>query len=170
MIGILDDEEKRMRDFGRYAGDILPQKKISALADTGYFRAPASRAHHGQEEGGLYLHSKTTAMLMEELTEKNNLTWKRPQSPRIIGLLHDLCKADGYGNSVMPVPGHGEKSVIMAQRLMELTDEEILCIRFHMGAFEGQQAWDALQRAAGRCCGILWTMQADLMASWVLNV
>lgn len=197
MIGILNNEMKRAEDFRRYAGDILTEEKISALAGMGYFRLPASIGHHGQQEGDLYLHCKVVAMLLEEFTENNHLIWQRPQSPRIIGLFHDLCKTDEYEqkqyrgkklcdsggatekgagkfyfvrNPDMLMPGHGEKSIIMAQRLIPLTEEEILCIRFHMGAFEGGEVWSYLQKAAGQYPNILWTMQADLTASWVLNV
>lgn len=182
MIEILTDKEKRIDDFRRYAGDLLPDKKISILASMGYFSAPASLTHHGQQEGDLYLHSKTVSRLLEEFTENNHLAWERPQSPRIIGLFHDLCKTGEYerkppasGNGYIRskdilLPGHGEKSVMMAQQLLKLTGEEILCIRYHMGAYEGKEIWDYLQRAAGQYPNILWTMQADLIASWILQV
>lgn len=66
--------------------------------------------------------------------------------------------------------GHGEISVMIAQNILELTVEEMLCIRYHMGAFEGRHVWDYLQRAAGQNKNILWIMQADLIASWVLGI
>lgn len=38
------------------------------------------------------------------------------------------------------VYGHGEKSVYLIQKHMELTDEEAVAIRFHMGAWDGEKA------------------------------
>ena len=40
----------------------------------------------------------------------------------------------GYTNN-FPV-GHGEKSIIQIMRFMYLTEEEVLAIRWHMGAFD----------------------------------
>ena len=40
----------------------------------------------------------------------------------------------GYTNS-LPL-GHGEKSIIQIMRYMQLTEEEMLAIRWHMGAFD----------------------------------
>lgn len=74
----------------------------------------------------------------------------------VVALLHDVCKVDaykvekknqkqkdgswkevevyGYTNS-LPL-GHGEKSIIQIMRYMQLTEEEMLAIRWHMGAFD----------------------------------
>ena len=46
------------------------------------------------------------------------------------------------------MPDHGALSIILAQRMIALTDEEIACIRWHMGAFDdavkgGSRALDA---------------------------
>ena len=78
------------------------------------------------------------------------------ESIAIVALLHDICKCCfyvetqkwkkdengqwesyiGYDvNDVFPI-GHGEKSVIMLQNFgLELTAEEMLAIRYHMGMF-----------------------------------
>lgn len=73
-----------------------------------------------------------------------------------MALLHDVCKMDAYKiekkskkqpdgkweevdqytyTNAFPI-GHGEKSVIQIMRYMPLTDEEIMTIRWHMGAFD----------------------------------
>ena len=31
--------------------------------------------------------------------------------------------------------GHGDKSVMIASMITKLTEEEVMCIRYHMGAF-----------------------------------
>ena len=45
-----------------------------------------------------------------------------------------LFRSYGYTNN-FPV-GHGEKSIIQIMRFMYLTEEEVLAIRWHMGAFD----------------------------------
>ena len=40
-----------------------------------------------------------------------------------------------YAKDVVPL-GHSEKSVIMIQKFMMLTDEETVAIMWHMGAFD----------------------------------
>lgn len=182
MSEIWKNEKERIEDFRQYAGDIIKEEKIGVLADMGYFTLPASIGHHGKEEGDLYLHSRTVARLLEEFTRKEHLLWQRPESPKIIGLLHDLCKTEEYEkknfmgsyyygrNEGTVLQGHGEISVMIAQNILELTVEEMLCIRYHMGAFEGHHMWNYLQRAADLYPNILWTIQADLTASWILKV
>ncbi len=82
----------------------------------------------------------------------------RPDSIAIASLLHDVCKASIYRRTIrkqrneigtwediesyeldysyMPV-GHGEKSVILLLRSgLDLEDEEIFAIRWHMGAWD----------------------------------
>ena len=70
----------------------------------------------------------------------------------IISLLHDVCKADFYRPQITINPegqqeikygydnkfpiGHGEKSVILIQKHIHITDEEIAAISWHMGAFD----------------------------------
>ena len=66
--------------------------------------------------------------------------------------------------------GHGEKSVILALQNIRLTDEEIMCIRYHMGAYESEKIWSNLGQAIRRYPNILWTHTADMLASQILEV
>lgn len=63
--------------------------------------------------------------------------------------------------------GHGEKSVFLIQRHMELSDEEALAIRWHMGAYD--EAYRGGSRALGAamdCCALVLALhQADMRAS-----
>lgn len=121
----------------------LFNKQIEALKDMGYFRAPASKAHHLAEPGGLVRHSTNVTKNIERLTKTFGYRWKRPESPYIIGMLHDLVKCkcyiacpDGGYEYVNPIfPGHGEASVMIAlhELRMQMTTEEIMAIRHHMG-------------------------------------
>ena len=148
------------------------------LDDMGYFTAPASTKYHGAYEGGLFDHSLTVAETLEDLTTQNYLWWGRAESPIIIGMFHDLCKCDGYlkdgdGWIYNPNPmltGHGDKSVMLASTLMQLTMEEVLCIRYHMGAFTEKSEWPLYGRAVEEYPNVLWTHQADMIAAKIKKV
>ena len=134
------------------------------LDDWGFFKMPASCRKHGSYEGGLAQHSlnvcKMAQMLREQvLSVRPDLSELLPMDSVIIAsLLHDVCKAGIYQRvtrkhkneigmwenssaynidySYLPV-GHGEKSVIMLLRSgLDLSDEEILAIRWHMGGWD----------------------------------
>lgn len=152
---------------------------IKDLDRIGFFTAPASVKRHGAYEGGLFDHSLAVAKYLVELTEKLGLTWKNQTSPYIVGMFHDLCKCglyekeeDGYHfNSELIIPGHGDRSVIMLQRFIRLTDEEIACIRWHMGAYETDtRLWNSYGKAVSKYPNVLFTHTADMYASKVLGV
>lgn len=167
-------EKGRMEDFKKFAEGIFTDEQVEKLKEMGYFVKPASLKHHGQKEGGLYMHSKLVAMALQEFTKTMYLSWEKDRSPLLIGLMHDICKTDDYTmeegkfvwNSKNLLDGHGDKSVIMALQLVpDLTDEEVMCIRHHMGAYEGQQSWEVLDNAIDKYPNILWVYQADMVVS-----
>lgn len=154
---------------------------VPALADLGYFTQPASTRFHGAYEGGLFDHSLEVAKALMDLTDKLNLKWDRQSSPLVIGLFHDLCKCDNYVfdresnkyifNQDVILLGHGDKSVIMLQRLLPLTDEEIACIRWHMGAYETDtKMWNYYGQAIEKYPNVLYTHMADMIASKIKGV
>lgn len=136
---------------------------IAYLEKVGFFEAPASVNRHLSHEGGLVEHSlnvyRMAAMLRGQMLEMRPDIADRltEDGVKIAALLHDVCKANIYKKakkwrkddqnrweqydtyeadySRFPV-GHGEKSVIMLLRLgLELTNDEVLAIRWHMGAW-----------------------------------
>lgn len=154
---------------------------IEDITNQGFFEAPASAGHHLNVEGGLAQHSLNSCkaalavwegMKTVEPTLANEVT---RESIIIATLLHDLCKIDIYRRSVkkrknalgqwedsegykvtyrnFPM-GHGEKSVILALCCgIELSDAEMLAIRWHMGAwgvnqnsFEDCRNYDAARK------------------------
>ena len=154
---------------------------IEELERIGFFVAPASAGHHLNTEGGLLLHSLNTCHAalaiwesMKALEPSLNNEVKR-ESIIISALLHDVCKSDIYKRSVkkrknalgqwedtegykvtykkFPM-GHGEKSlVVVLLSGMELYDDEMLAIRWHMGAwgvnqnsFEDVRNFDTAQK------------------------
>ena len=62
--------------------------------------------------------------------------------------------------------GHGDKSVMLASTLCKLTEEEMLCIRYHMGAYKTDD-WNGFDRAIKKYETVLWTHTADMLASKV---
>lgn len=138
------------------------------------------------------------AFQLKNLTENNNLFWEDSRSPVLIGLFHDICKVDQYRYQAietlhvssptsiqeMEVPGkfeleynnntllkgHGEKSVMILASHIQLTEEEVLCIRYHMGAFSDKNEWTDYTRAIQTYPNVLWTHHADMIASQITGV
>ena len=166
---------------------VLETKDIlNALSKRGFFSAPASTRHHGNYAGGLAEHSIAVCDYLLELTRYNNLKWERRDSPVIVGLFHDLCKMDNYNRRAeLELPsigavyeynkdtlftGHGMKSAVIAGSLLRLTEEELACIVYHMGAFTESSEWKNYTRAIKRYPNVLWTHQADMLATHVKGV
>lgn len=161
------------------------------LGDNGFFTSPASTKYHGVYPGGLYDHSYAVYRRLAELTARNDLKWQRPESPFIVGMFHDLCKCDQYvlsrdetalnmitgvsgeivykHNEKTLLKGHGSKSVMLLSHLITLTEEEMLCIRYHMGAYEKEE-WQEFDMAIRKYPNVLWTSHADMLASKVDNI
>lgn len=143
-----------------------------------FFTTPASTKYHGAYEGGLFDHSYEVTLCLLELTKKMGLKWEYARSPYIVGMLHDLCKCDQYTktdsgytyNTDLVLPGHGEKSVMEIAKFLILNEEEILCIRWHMGAYDDEERWNNLGKAIEKYPNVLWTHTADMMASRIKGV
>ena len=117
------------------------------------------------------------------------------ESVIIATLLHDVCKTDiykrtvkkrknklgqwedaeGYSVSYKDFPmGHGEKSVIMLLCSgLELRDDEMLAIRWHMGAwginmnsYEDQRCYDTARQEYPLCCIV---QSADSIAAAIME-
>ena len=173
-----DERIKQYLKFMDTCAEFIPVEILDRL---GFFTAPASTKYHGAYEGGLFDHSLETAKALVELTEKLGLKWSTSQSARIVGMYHDLCKCDNYVkdfetdkyiyNPEIIIPGHGEKSVIILQKYMFITEEEIACIRWHMGAYEKDpKMWEYYGKAIEKYPNVLFTHTADMIASKIRGV
>lgn len=149
-----------LRDTARENIDYV----LEDLDSWGFFDAPASARNHFNFAGGLAMHSLNVydmAMALRSAIIPLRPDMEqalRPDSIAIAALLHDVCKTNIYRKtrrkqrneigvweeiegyevdySEMPV-GHGEKSVIMLLRSgLDLEDEEIFAIRWHMGPWD----------------------------------
>lgn len=128
---------------------------ISRLREIGYFVAPASKSHHLSYPGGLVDHSLNVTRMLIVLTGAMNIEWSRPDSPIIVGMLHDLVKSRCYREAPIRIengipvsrpeyvyvdpgyPGHGSASLKIARDLgFELKPDEVAAIRWHMGLFD----------------------------------
>lgn len=142
------------------------EELLDWIAATDFYTAPASTKYHGNYPGGLVEHSLNVFRRLIRKTDEIPGV-NKTERIAVVALLHDLCKANfyaqkasweengkriykyGYENQ-LPI-GHGEKSVILIQRYMQLTHEEIVAISWHMGQFdvrakalpyELSQAWE----------------------------
>lgn len=170
--------------MGTALGKIIPQEFADYLTLNGFYNAPASTKYHGNYAGGLFDHSFAVMNFLVELSAKNNLKWQRAESPFIVGMFHDLCKIDNYapvldGDKVVVgweynpdtiIKGHGDKSIILLSQHLTLTEEEVLCIRYHMGAFVEKEEWRDYTNAIHKYPNVLWTHHADMIASHVVGI
>ncbi len=173
---------------------------ISNLEALGFFMAPASTKFHGNYACGLLTHSmnvlKEAKLIREsQIALRSELAAKLPMDSIVIAaLLHDVCKAEiykqvkkfrkdangkweeyvayGVDHSDFPL-GHGEKSVI---RLLcwglEMTEDEILAIRWHMSGFEippGGSGMSNYSAANEKSPLLSIIIAADILASQLLE-
>lgn len=185
---------KILRDTKRENIDYV----IDDLESWGFFEAPASAQGHYAFPGGLMAHSLN--VYDAAVATRNSMVALRPdladdlknESIAISSLLHDVCKADLYQlvkkkrkneigmyedietyefqDDSFPV-GHGEKSVILLlQSGLDLTDDEILAIRWHMGPWNMNRDDERFYRAAGKITPLQTLIHtADTLASGLLE-
>lgn len=175
---------------------------INFLHNTDFYEAPSSAAYHSNYECGLLDHSILVYVLAMKFRDelvalKPELAEKLPEeSIKISALLHDLCKTNFYKKTVkykkdastnnqwvaytgyviddtFPI-GHGEKSVIMLQNIgLHLSIEEMLAIRYHMGAWDGALLTNdvkyAYNKALDECPLIVLLQNADNTSSLIFE-
>ena len=166
--------EGRREFFNRNVVPIVGEACAEMMICNGFLRAPASKDHHSNYEGGLFDHSAEVAMQLQNLTDKLSLSWMNKESAFRVGILHDLCKIDQYEFNPFCIDhktdcilkGHGEKSIMLLSQFMTLTEEELFCIRFHMGAYNSDDV-DSYGAAIEKYENVLWTHAADMYAARV---
>lgn len=186
--------EKILRDTGRQNIDYV----LEDLDSWGFFEAPASSQGHGAYPGGLLDHSlnvydAAVAARRDMIEARPDLADELPlDSVAIAALLHDVCKADFYRlvkkkrrNEIgvyedaevyeihdenFPV-GHGEKSVILLlQSGLDLHDDEIYAIRWHMGPWNLSRDDERFYRQAAKATSLQPLIHvADTLASAILE-
>lgn len=158
------------------------------LATTDFFSAPASTRFHSSYSGGLAQHSLNVYARLDQLCSTSGYPVLPLDTTMVVGLCHDLCKTGFYKASTRPVKidgkwkqqdcwviddefpfGHGEKSAFLASQHLRLSQEELLAIRWHMGAYSdpADRVKAVWRRAAGRLPLVLNTYLADSMATHI---
>ena len=163
-------------------------KLIAWLESSTFFVDPASAKYHGDYEGGLCDHSLA---VFEEYVKLTGTDYE-DEKAIITCLLHDICKVGTYKlgfrnvkneqtgkleqvpqyenvDSVFPF-GHGDKSVLMISHFIQLTKEEMLMIRWHMGAYESKECWHELGVAQEMYPSVLYIHFADMLATKVRGI
>lgn len=166
-------------------------KLLDRLQESDFFIAPCSSKYHLNFRGGLCQHSLNVYQMLLELCSMLNVKVSQNlETLTIVALFHDYCKADFYksemksmkeGNqwitkSVFVIDdqlplGHGEKSLYLISRCIDLTSEEACAIRWHMGAYDnamkgGEQAFNS---ACERFELVTLLHTADLLSSRCLE-
>ena len=167
-------------------------KLIAYIEKTDFFKAPASTKFHGNYEGGLLEHSLNVYhILKEKLSHKpySEIVQVSEETIILITLLHDLCKTNYYTvdyrnkknadgvwvkepyytvNDTIPY-GHGEKSVMMISKFIELNMEEMYAIRWHMGFTEPKELYNTISIVYEKFPLALALHEADLEATYLVE-
>lgn len=193
-----EDRRLRFEKILRATGRENIEYVIEDLDRWGFFTAPASSQGHGAYAGGLLEHSLNvydSAMAVKETmiqARPDIADALRDDSIAIAALLHDVCKADYYKlvkrkrkneigmyedtevyeihDEIFPV-GHGEKSVILLlQSGLDLSDDEIYAIRWHMGPWNLSRDDEKYYRQAGKATPLQPLIHAaDTLASAIME-
>lgn len=165
--------------------------------ETDFFAAPASAKYHGACPGGLLIHSLHVYRRLHEIAvrdladpDNDNLSAETEETVAILGLLHDVCKVGVYHEEMKrrrnpktgtwencrgyafrdPLPlGHGEKSLYLIARHIELKDHEALAVRWHMGAYDAAARTDLRDLSAAMdATPWVWRLhEADMCATHI---
>ena len=163
------------------------EKLCSYLETSDFFTAPASTKFHGAYPGGLAEHSWNVYTVFKEKIAHYNLGLTN-DSVSLCALLHDVCKIGVYKKGKKNVKednkwiekeiwqyedkvpfGHGEKSVYLIQKHIELTEEEAIIIRWHMGFTEPKDVWPTFRNAVDQYPTVIALHCADLEASFIVE-
>ena len=134
------------------------------LDESGFYESPASTKYHGSYKGGLVEHSVNVYYCLQDMLKyifPDNPDKYTKETIAIVSLFHDLCKIGKYKPCLRNVKdpetgkwetvecfeynqkhqpeGHGPGSVYRVMRYIQLTEEEIQAIHWHMGGFDLSQ-------------------------------
>jgi len=169
----------------------IKQRFIEFLNEGDFWRAPASTVYHESFEGGLVAHSLKVYENLSLLNYIKVLGFSEETVAKV-SILHDLCKVNFYRKTIknkrmedgtwvrtegfevndqFPM-GHGEKSAIIAlQHHISLTEEELLAIRWHMGAYGPESkdyiAGKGLSNAMNNSKLVVALQLADMMSTYL---
>jgi hypothetical protein len=173
-------------------------KVIEYLNNSDFFKAPASTKYHNSFEGGLAEHSFNVYAVLKDKVSSLFPERLSKDTVIITALLHDVCKINFYKKENKNVKkgtklnykgeevpnwveeevwavddqfpyGHGEKSVYLLSKYIELTDQEAMMIRFHGGFAEPKETYMNLSNALDKVPEIILLHAADLEAAYYVE-
>ena len=173
------DKEKNKEEFERLLRETKREGMdyvIEDLEKGGFFEAPASAGHHLNipvaSAGEVKRESVVIATLLHDVCKTDIYKRTIKKRKNKLGQWED---AEGYNVSYKDFPmGHGEKSVIMLLLSgLDLHDDEMLAIRWHMGAFglnmnsyEDERCYDTARQEYPLCCIV---QSADSLAAAIME-
>lgn len=165
----------------------LYRKQLEWLDGTDFFTAPASTRYHNCIEGGLFSHTKEVYNCALNLLNCDNFSGVSIPALTIAALIHDWCKIDLYEkyeanvfdenlqqwvkqtkyrhkDSGHPF-GHGETSMYLGARVLNIREEEALAVRWHMGKWYTPDAYNNDLEYANRVVPLVLLIQfADALS------
>lgn len=165
-------------------------KVVKWLDESNFKFDPASTQYHNSFRGGLLQHCLQVYYIVKNDFKDLVTFFELPEDTIIItSLLHDVCKVNCYSveyrntknqeGQWIKVPfykfddrnplGHGEKSVMLIQKLgVDLTNIEMMLIRNHMGFSETEDI-RRVSKAFNYCPQSLVLCYADMLATFCLE-
>lgn len=133
-------------------------KIIAWLESTDFYTSPSSRYYHEAYPSGNLYHTLKVAMKTADLEYIPSFSSVRPEDACLVALVHDWCKIGlyepttknvknketgqweqvpsySYYEKPMTYLGHGVSSMWLAMKHFNLSYEESLATRFHMGEY-----------------------------------
>lgn len=161
-LGLLSDIiTERGKQSGKNSDSIIKyvQHVQDWISNTDFFDAPASTKYHESFKHGLLKHTLRVYNEMLDLIKLPKFENVELQSAALVCLIHDWCKIglyEPYSRNVKNdetgkwekviaykycdeknIPfGHGVSSMYMAIKTFNITEDEALAIRFHMGLWD----------------------------------
>jgi hypothetical protein len=163
-------------------------KVLEFLRGSGMYTSPGSIRHHDNFDGGLLQHTLRVVNHTVALLHLATFRTVVPHQAIIAACVHDWCKHDIYRKTTRMVKneetgqwerqpwyeyrnsatlfGHGASSLYIAKQYFDLTMEQALAIRWHMGAWSVAQ-WESSDLSASNetypmCLLLQWADQSSI--------
>lgn len=163
------------------------ERALEWLRTTDFYSAPASTRYHDSVPGGLLLHCIKVYNHIVDLLTLPVFKDVKVEEATLAALMHDWCKINYYeayqknvkdentgtwiketayrvNQKGMPL-GHGATSMFLASRVLTLTIDQALAIRWHMGRYNvSDKEENEFQKAVNDCPMVYLIQIADQLA------
>lgn len=182
----IDEMKAKYNAQGSFIEEKL-RRLLEWLSQTDFYTAPASTKYHDAIDHGLVVHSLKVYNKVIDLISTETFKDTSVISATLVALTHDWCKT-GYYEPYMKnvkddrtgtwhqeksytvnqkgVPlGHGVSSMFLASKFFNLSTEEALAIRWHMGRWNCCEIEMSELQKANETCPLVYLVQfADQLA------